>query len=228
MKTKELIYRILQLLKVNTDDSSENYSEEFIYNVLLEKRAFIIKQQYKDARKNIPLSMYQEICVDLEKTNIIPGLECTDEILTSTNPLPKLIDFSADYGVSRLILHTVDKYNIPFSVVPFERLAYVGSSKWTKNLVFVALGYDYKLYFKSNNPLILKLNMVKVYGIFNNPEEAANYSCTDTIICDVLDSDFPLDESLIDYVIRLTINELLPTIDLKNDLQNDSSEPRNN
>ena len=229
MTTRELIYRILQPLKINTEDSSDTYSEEFVYNMLCEKRALVLKQQYNDGRKDPPLSTYQEICIDLIPENVIPGVECTDEILVSEKVLPKLIDFSGDYGISKLLIQTLDRYQIPFSIVPFERLSYLGENKWTKNLVFVAIGYDYRLYFKTNNPFILKLKRVKGYGIFNDPEEALEYSCDETDKpCDIFDSEFPLDESIIDFVIRLVRTELDPTYQINKDLQNDSAEPRRN
>ena len=81
MRTRELIFRVLQFLSINSDDSIQDFSEEYIYNVLIDKRAFLLKQHYKDARKSVPRSCYQTLNVPLEKIRVVPDLKYSEVLL---------------------------------------------------------------------------------------------------------------------------------------------------
>lgn len=224
MTTKEAIYRILTLLKQNSDDSSDNFSEEFIYNMLIEKRALILKQQFKDARKDIPLAMYQQICIPLETQR---ELQCDDRILVSKNKIPSLLSFSGEYGTFKFILRTKDQLSIPHNFVDFERLPYVGNNKWLKTQVYIAINQNGKLYFKSNSPVHLKMKEIIGFGVFLNPEDAYNSQCEESTICDFFDSEFPMDLASFDFVLKMIYEELGYSRGWLKDKTNNSDEGNN-
>ena len=62
-------------------------------------------------------------------------------------------------------------------------------------------------------------------GIFENPEEAENLSCSEeNSTCDILDRDFPMEESLIPQVIQLVVKELSGSIYKPKDTINNASD----
>lgn len=204
MKTRELIFRVLQFLSINSDDSIQDFSEEYIYNVLIDKRAFLLKQHYKDARKAVPRSCYQTLNVPLEKIRVVPDLKYSDVLLRSTINIPEMVDFAQEAGVATTIIMSTDYTAIPFNLVTFERLPTVGFNKWTRNLLYVALGGK-SLYCKSFNPSFNNLNKVLIFGVFSDPSEVF-YANGNT--GDFYDEEFPADTSMVDSIIKLALDEL--------------------
>lgn len=65
MTYAEVVYMILDELKLSSDDS---YFNEYHVLMLADKyRAMILKQRYKDIRKQVPYSNYQEVMFTLKK-----------------------------------------------------------------------------------------------------------------------------------------------------------------
>ena len=69
MKYKDIVYLILDELKLTNDDSVIN--ENHIVLLASKYRNMILKQRYSDIKKPIPESNYQTICLTLEKINNI-------------------------------------------------------------------------------------------------------------------------------------------------------------
>jgi hypothetical protein len=64
---------------------------------------------------------------------------------------------------------------------------------------------------KSNNPQLAYLKKVKVTGIFEDTEKAAELQCPDEVgdtACDTLDKNFPLEDALVPVIVELVVNEL--------------------
>ena len=203
MKTRELIFRVLQFLSINSDDSIQDFSEEYIYNVLIDKRAFLLKQHYKDARKSVPRSCYQTLNVPLEKIRVVPDLKYSEVLLRSVDKIPEMVDFAQEAGVATTIMST-DYTAIPFNLVTFERLPTVGSNRWTKDLLYVALGNE-RLYLKSFNSSFTNLTKVLIFGVFSDPSQVYFANGNEG---DYYEEEFPINNSMVDPIIKLTLEEL--------------------
>ena len=216
MKTRELIFRILHFLSINSDDSIQDFSEEYIYNVLIDKRAFLLKQHYKDARKLVPRSCYQTLNVPLEKIRVVPELKYSEVLLKSSNEIPEMVDFAQDSGVATTIIMSTDYTAIPYNLVSFERLPTVGSNRWTKDLLYVALG-NKSLYLKSFNPSFTNLTKVLIFGVFSDPSKVFYLNGNTG---DYYDEEFPINTAMVDPIIRLVLDELTK-ISRPKDITND-------
>lgn len=200
---KELTYMVLDELKLVSDDS--HFQEEHVLFLLDKYRAFLLKQRYADIRKEIPESNYQTICLDLKQTNAIDGEPCTGEdYLKSIQEIPHMMQ------VGKQKISSTDYFQGNFSYTNNERFKYVGKNKYLKNQIYGTIAPDSHLYMKSNNPQVYYLEKVKVTGIFENASKAAELECSgnDNNTCDVMDKDFPLEESLIPPMIELIVKEL--------------------
>ena len=201
---KELVYMCLDELKLYSDDAL--YTEEHIMFLLGKYRTFLIKQRYSDVKKQIPESNYQTICLDLIKVPAISGEPCEGgSYLRSKKKIPFLMKI----GNPRV--YPIDYYQGEITYVSRDRMRYVGYNKYLQNIIYASLGPDNYLYFKSFNPQFLYLEKVRMTGIFEDTLAASELQCPDEngdIVCDILDREFPIENSLVPQLIQLTVKEL--------------------
>ena len=201
---KELVYLVLDELKLISDDSI--FQEEHVLFLLDKYRAFILKKQYSDIKKEIPGSNYQTICVDLKQTDAINGAACEGSgYMKSVQKIPDML------GVGTKKISSLDYFQGSFSYTNKERFKYVGNNKYLKNQIYGTIAPDNYLYLKSNNPQVNYLEKVKVTGIFEDSSKVAELQCPDeegNTTCDIMDMSYPLEEAFIPTVIELIVKEL--------------------
>ena len=201
---KELIYMCLDELKLYSDDAS--YTEEHVMFLLDKYRAFLLKQRYSDIKKQIPESNYQTICLDLIEVPAISGEPCEGgSYLRSKEKIPFLMK------IGNPKVYPVDYYQGEITYVSRERMRYVGYNKYLKNIIYASIGPDNYLYFKSFNPQYLYLEKARMTGIFEDSQAASELQCPDEngdTVCDILDREFPIEDSLVPQLVQLVVQEL--------------------
>jgi hypothetical protein len=205
-KYSEIVYMALDLLKERSDDSF--YTEEHILFLASKMRALLLERKYKNSRSqtysSVPPEDVQIVCLSLEPTELLPGC-CGGMWLKSTRQLPKMLSiYEPRIGTLNGMIHSV------LTFIPAERMPYVGYNKWLLNIIYAARDNDGYLYLNGQNPQFLNLESVKVSGVFANPEEAAALACESNggAPCDLMDSEFPLEDALIPSCIELIVQEL--------------------
>lgn len=204
-KYKELVYIVLDELKLVSDDS--HFTEEHILFLLDKYRTFLIKQRYNsDIKKEIPDSNYQTICVDLEQANAINGMPCEgSDYMKSVKKIPKMMQV----GSQRI--SSLDFFQGNIAYVSNERFKYVGYNNFLKNQIYGTIAPDSHLYLRSNNPQLYYLEKVKVTGIFEDSTEVAELQCPTEegeTTCDLMDMTFPIEASLVPPLVELIVKEL--------------------
>jgi hypothetical protein len=201
---REIVYMVLDELKLISDDS--HFVEEHVLFLADKYRSFILKQRYSDIRKEIPISNYQVICIDLEKVNLPSGDICgAGTYLKSTKPIPNILP------LTKPEVSPIDLFGGNFNYVNALRFKYTGKNKYLKNQVYTTIAPDHYLYMKSNNSQLYYLQKVKLTGIFEDSSQLLDFQCPDAngeTACDVMDMTYPLEESLIPVVIELIVKEL--------------------
>ena len=198
---RELVYLVLDELKLVSDDST--FTEDHVVFLLNRYRTFLLKQRYSDIKKQIPDSNYQSICMDLIQVPAISGEPCEGGTYLRSSvkiPIPMQI------GSPKVT--PIDYYQGEITYVSRERMRYVGYNRFLPNIIYCSIGPDQYLYFKSFNPQYLYLEKVKFTGIFENAEKASELECGTSDICDILDKEFPIEDSLISPLIELVLKEL--------------------
>ena len=220
MTYREIAYMCLDQLKVASDDSY--YTIDHILFLISKIRALLLKQTYSNIKKEIPQSNYQTICLDLMQVPAITGEPCEGgTYLRSKEKVPSTMTIGTN------IVYPIDFYQgTHITYVSRERMRYVGTNKWLKNIIYTSKGPDGYLYFKSSNPQFLYLKKVKMTGIFEDPDKAAELECNsnNNLECDVLDREFPLEEGLVASVIELVIKYLSGAVYRPKDQENDAND----
>lgn len=220
MTLNEIIYDIREKLKLNSDDI--DITNEYLTHLVNVKRVFLLKQRFNKFTRNIPEEVKQLVCINLEVVNRINNEPCFGDILKSKSTIPSTMEIG---GRSSIIGIRVNDILYPhINIIPVERLPFVGYNKWLKKQIYVALDADNNLYFKSDNPMHLNLESVKIIGVFSNPKEAESLNCTSTIECEYEDKEYPIEPYLVNDVVNLIAKELGATLTIPNDNVNDASE----
>lgn len=233
MTVRQITYMVLDELKSFSDDA--HFTEEHVIFLLSKLRAFLLKQRYgTDIKKPIPESNYTTICLDLEEVPIEKSVCYTGPRLRSTIQIPAMMKIG-----NKRIFPVNDFTPIYFTIVSRDRFNYVGVNRWLKNIIYATKGPDSRLYLKSSNPQHLYLKKICLNAIFEEFERASELACdsfssitdsTDTSECpikDMLDREFPIEESLVSPLIELVVKELAQAIyrpeDTINNAQDDLS-----
>lgn len=237
MTKRNIIYTVMEKLKIESDDN--DISSDLISSMIDSTRAMLVKQFYSEKGWNIPVEIKQEICLALTPVDNVNGASCFGSTSRSVESLPKGISLKGvDGGMLRV--KTYDRKNIQLNIVPMERIPFVGQDQFTSGLLYCAIDIDRKIYFASGNRKLMGLEVVKVDGVYESPEDAFNMRCieygstgnyntkTDIEIVqpDNWDEEYPMELSMQDIVIETIMKSLLQTIALPADTTNDSTNDR--
>lgn len=209
MKVKELVYSILDFCKLSSSDDTY-ITEDHVIFLIKRYRSFLIKKEQEREKSTTDVASefeYQQICLDLERVDAIPGLNCESGFyLRSTEPIPKILEGT----VPRV--YPIDFYgNINMAFVSRERMRFVGTNKYLKNIIYVSTGPDLHLYIKADNPQFAYLKHLKMNAIFEDFDEAASLLCDadgNDEGCDALEAEFPIRDYLVPTLIEMTVKEL--------------------
>lgn len=210
MLVKEIVYICLDLAKASTSDDSY-LTEDHVLFLCKHYRKFLLKKEQEKNKNSTDISSefeYQQICLDLEKVPAIDGEPCTGGYyLRTTEKIPKVLEGTTP------TLYPVDYFQgINIAYVSRDRMRYVGTNRFLKNIIYVALGPDMHLYANSNNPQFMYLDKLRMSAIFEDFDEAAGLLCDDegtSTSCDVMEMEFPMRGYLVPTLIELVVSKLV-------------------
>ena len=202
---RQIVYLVLDEIKSLNGDST--ITGEHVLFLANHYRLFLLQQKKlrEQFASKFSQSNQQVVCLDLEQTDAIPGMDfCNDTYLRSIQEIPTLFDtesakvFPFDYFYAKNI-----------AVVSKDRFKFVGHNKYMQSIIYCTLGQDNHLYLKGANPQFLYMEKVRMAGIFEDAEKAAELTCDDSgNNCDILDQEFPLQGDLVQSMIELIVKEL--------------------
>lgn len=220
MKTKELVYTIIDQAKLLSDDAE--FDEEEILFLLGKYRAFIIEQRYLKDNSAPSSDNFQELCIDLLPFSPTTGVRCGRTYLRSKKVIPGTV------GNRTPNVYSIDPMfpdNMIF--VDRSRIRFVGNRQFEKNFIYCSIMADGHLWVTSMNPQFMYINMVKMSGIFSDFIKANELSCDKDDICDIMESEFPIDSALVPTMIEAVLKDILGAAyrpkDFKNNAMDDLS-----
>lgn len=204
MTLRELVYLVLDEVKINSDDSY--FNEDHVIFLLNKYRSFVLKKELEKENKQLSSANGQTICLDLIEVRDEDN-PCGESMLRTEQTIPNLVN---DCKVSLYPVNYFEGDHIIYTTM--ERMRYTTYNKWTKNLIYAAKGPDNYLYLKSSNPQYLYLEKLRMKAIFEDFESAAKYACDESgeeLNCDILDMKFPIENALVPIVVEMVVKELL-------------------
>lgn len=214
---REISYFVIDQVKAISDDST--ITIDHVIFLLNYYRNYLIEQKVKtEGASRLTSASSQTICLDLQQEQLIPEDDCYSTVFRSVQTVPDLVD-----GTSATAYPINFFFNVNISVVSKERFRFVGHNKYMKNIIYLTISDDNKVYLKSNNPQYQYLDKIKLHGIFEDSQKAGELSCTEQgTVCDILDTDFPLDGALIPTIIEAATKVLSAAAWRQQDSTNDA------
>ena len=223
MTLRELVFLVLDEVKINSDDSY--FNEDHIVFLFNKYRSFVLKKELEKENKQLSSANSQTICLDLIEVRDEDN-PCGESMLRTEQPIPSLVN---DCKVSLYPVNYFEGDHIIYTTM--ERMRYTTYNKWTKNLIYAAKGPDDYLYLKSDNPQYIYLEKLRMKAIFEDFESAAQYACDEAgenLQCDILDMKFAIENGLVPIVIELVVKELLGVKYQPRDTHNNASDDASN
>ncbi len=219
MTLQHHIYAIKNIIANGPSSDDSPFSERLVAHFLQITRAFLLERK-ADKYRYISDQTFQSVCMDLELGSFhnccdVPELDC--KVLKSVIKLPRLLN--SKWGnflkVMDLSGNIIPEFNITND--KYSQYGLVKSPNKTLGW-FMHDGHIYIL----NNKVLEK---VLVNGLFTNPSEVAEINCatgTATNCNDFGSEDFPIDPDLVDAMYKATLDYLLRSTGLPNDLENNA------
>lgn len=205
---------VLDEIKGMSDDFT--YTEDHVIFLLNKYRTSLLKQKYKDDKGLMHSSNFQTMTLTLQDS-----LQNKDYILErqykqSEEIVPELL---TDKGV-RVYPEAQFLDNADIAFITEDRMRYVGYNKYLKNAVYATLHNDY-LYITSRNLDIMDLEQVCLSAVFEDAIEAIKAISGEV---DLLEEDFPMEDSLTSLLIQSVVKELLGAAYRPKDYQNNAND----
>lgn len=224
MFVKELVYQILDELKIHSDDAF--FTEEHVIFLCKKYRSLLLKKEQEKEKGSSDVASefeYQQICLDLEKVPAIDGEPCTGGYyLRSVQKIPKILE-----GTQPRVYPLDYFQGINISYVSRDRMRYVGTNPYLQNILYTSVGPDFHLYLNSSNPQFLYLKKLRMSAVFEDVDEASGLLCDsdgESTSCDVLDMEFPIRDYLVPTLIELVVKELIGAAYRPKDSTNSASD----
>lgn len=214
MTYREAIYMVLDMLKIASDDSY--WEEEHIVFILNKYRSILLSQKYKGIKVDVPISFYQQIPISLVKSTI-------NDMYTSTKKIPNIVNLNG-ITLENFISDEINPTKINFNFTTIQRLKFIGFNKWLTNELYFALDYNNYLYAKSGSETLEVPDKVMGNFILDNPLDALEYLPEDELPDDPIDYIFPVEGSLVQTIIEMSVKELSQSVYLPEDKRNNSTD----
>lgn len=208
---REAIYMCLDLLKGMSDDFT--YTEDHVAYLLDKFRAYLLKQRYgNDPKKHVPYSNYQNIEVTFNNTKQYK------KIIKSDNTIPNMLQL----GIPRITIENEYYYNYKFELTSRERLPFTGNNKFTSMINYCAINEDNHVLYATKDNQWSKEGKINpssftITAIFENPREVEAMD---------LDSNIPLEETLITTLIEMVVKELAGSMYIPSDNANNNRDDK--
>lgn len=211
---REIVYMILDKLKLNSDDSF--FTEDHILYLIDKYRTFLIEKKYAKNPNAISDSNYQTITINFIEAPVGKGTYTPYSYTRSEEPIPSILD------LGKVSIYTTDSFKEIITYITPERMKYVGFNKYMKNIIYGTKGYDDYFYLKSNNPQHKYLKEATIEAIFENPSEASKLN--GEYSGDIMDMEFPMEKALIPELINTIMQDLAASVYLPEDKQNNAND----
>ena len=207
---REIIYIIQDEMRILSDDSIFE-TDHFVF-LANKYRALLFNQKYKGKKIEIPFAWYQRLNVAF--TTKITGTN----VYKSTKKIPQILDITDLWKYTFVSEGGMITNSMNF-INPFK-FKFTGFNKWIASQKYVTIDLDNYMYIKKS--AVTTTQILYYDTILDNPIDADRFNDTNTL--DVLDLEFPCEESLIQPIIDLCLKEIGVINNITRDTTNNASD----
>jgi len=178
MTKNELVYSIKEFLSSQSDDAE--IIPEHIWNSIKTARATLIEKEYDSKDNVVAENILQSLCLEMEQTSssLCGGIGgCV--VLKSKEKLPTILNIYNGYpAIIRVKPLDILAENI--EIVSLEDVSPILDTDYD---VTLALVVNQHLILIGNTIELLNMKKVNVWAILRNPEDLADFTCSDGSVC---------------------------------------------
>lgn len=214
----ELIYIVNDMCKLYSDDTALN--ENHISFLLSLYRSTILKNTYSSLKRDIPDSNYQTVCLDMECAD--GGVCGGGAVMRSTDAVPQMME------IGKKSIFPAEGYNFgTINYVSQSRFQFASMNPYLRNALYAMIGPDRHLYVKSSSDRVKYMDRIRVRAVFQDVKAASELSCDGeggNAGCDIMDSDFPIEEAFAPLLINYVLKDVLGAAYRPSDKHNDATD----
>jgi hypothetical protein len=216
----EIIYNLKNLYRGGVTSDDEDISNRQVIFIFNYYRAKLIREDL-NKKRSIDRGLIQDLgCVPVECVDAAECCDITDSgstVLRTVNPIPDLLEL---YDRNLLtFVGTVDKA-VSYQITPEAQVRWSKYNKYTGKKPKAFMRSDNNHIYIANAPA--GLEFINVQGIFEDPEDAKEYSHCDGTPCFTRDMDYPISAHMIP-----AINQLIAQNELRGLATSPSDETNN-
>lgn len=222
----ELVYSVLDKLKPHLTDDVDISPREILFEIDNARALFLRNELNKN--RTIDPNVIQDLgCVEMTTAD---RAECCDVstgclIVKSVLEIPKAIELHNSTGITRV--GPVDKLDLDFSFITYNRAKFAGNGKYNKNLIYAFL-HNKHIYLVSKNDKVKFITNINVAGVFENPTDVTPFTNCGGESCYSSSDEYPINTWMIPSIQDMVMNKFLNTLRMPKDTTNDGSETSTN
>ena len=221
----KLAYDLLLTVRGGTLSDDENIDLRQVKYWINNHRAFLIKNSFKG--REISDNVIQDLgCVELERADPAEccGYDTGCTVFRTKLEIPNPVKLNSGDAITHV--GWVDKMAVPLTYVSYERAIYSGNGAFNGNLVY-AFMLNSHIYLKMRNTSISYkgLKYINIRGVFQTPEEVANFNHCSGESCYTDDDNYPVDSSMVSAIKELALTKDFRIIaNAPQDIANDAND----
>lgn len=197
------MFNALNLIRGGRQANTEFISERQVGFWVDNTRAKLIRQDLNKGRTLNPDLVQSLGCVDVE---IVDGSECGCvetgcKVVRTALQIPATIETSYKNLITRI--GPVQGNQRPWSIIQYAAIPFTGNNPFTANTIKAAIHNRYVYVIGPNVELMTKIN---IQGVFENPEEVANFITCDGDACYTNDSPYPIANWMIEDMTKMILD----------------------
>lgn len=208
-----MAYDILQTIRNGKVVDDDNVDIRDIRLWIKNSRAVWVKNELSKGR-TISQRFIQDLGVlnmQLVNVSMISTISTDYKLLRTTIPIPNTIECNGIPTLTRVGPAMIN--NAAYTVVPYERLPYVGNGRFNTSRIF-AFWKDNYIYLttKLSSLQFSGMQKINVRAVLADPTEAATFLKTDGTPCYKPTDDYPLTEQLYVYMKDIILKSDIVTL----------------
>lgn len=214
---RELIYAVKSILRGGLITDDDKISDRLVAFLIDGARAALLRQQVNKGQSLSENNIQHIKCMPLESvdTSLDPNFNLDCKVYKTQQTIPKPIE-----GKNKDLLTAIsppEMGGMGYEFISYARLPYARSTRFKRPLAVLFNGYIYLV----DAPYT---EVISVAGVFENPNDLANYDDCTGGVCFSWDSNYPMSSHLVDPCIKMVVEELTLSLKVQQDKTNSANQ----